>query len=46
MRAMAMGMRPQGGCGMGIDRFVMLLTDRRTIREVILFPHLREREED
>lgn len=44
IRAMRYGMPPNGGFGMGIDRLTMLLTDRTTIREVLLFPHLRERE--
>ena len=45
LRAMAYGMPPQGGFGMGIDRLVMVLTGQKNIREVLLFPHLRERED-
>ncbi|MBE7531898.1 MAG: lysine--tRNA ligase [Ardenticatenaceae bacterium] len=44
LRAMRYGMPPNGGFGVGIDRMVMLFTDNATIREVLLFPHLRERE--
>jgi lysyl-tRNA synthetase class 2 len=45
LRAMSYGMPPQGGFGMGIDRLVMVLTGQKNIREVLLFPHLRERED-
>jgi lysyl-tRNA synthetase, class II len=44
LRAMRYGMPPNGGFGAGIDRLAMLFTDQSTIREVVLFPHLRERD--
>ena len=45
VEALEYGMPPAGGMGIGIDRLVMIMTGAETIREVILFPHMKNKKE-
>lgn len=43
VEALEYGMPPCGGIGIGIDRFIMLLTQTYSIRDILLFPHMKQR---